>query len=248
MEEKKKGMSPILIVILSIVVICLVGFCVWYGVNYFKGEEKSVEEPSSNVEQSPDSETKNNSCDAIKEPESYIENEKLSSEFKKVESVAYYYYSFFTYCGDGELKVDQDIDNPNDDVHISKQFKSYDELLNYLKKYMSDEVIKQKTYNPINNKDMYYEKDGKLYCRGSEHISSSIYNYKNMNVKIKSLTDKKAETIIIVERIVLEDLETEYFEVTFERTDSNWVITKYNKYKSEYMGEVSCGDDVSIEE
>ena len=41
MEEKKKGMSPILIVILTIIGICLVGFCTWYGVNYFKGEKES---------------------------------------------------------------------------------------------------------------------------------------------------------------------------------------------------------------
>ena len=40
MEEKKKGMPPILIVILSVLGTCLVGFCVWYGVNYSKGEEK----------------------------------------------------------------------------------------------------------------------------------------------------------------------------------------------------------------
>ena len=54
MEENKKGISPILIVILTIIGICLVGFCVWYGVNYFKGEEKHnnpVDEPSSVIEQ-----------------------------------------------------------------------------------------------------------------------------------------------------------------------------------------------------
>ncbi len=51
MEENKKGMSPILIVVLTIIGICLVGFCTWYGVNYFKGEEKSVEEQSSVIEQ-----------------------------------------------------------------------------------------------------------------------------------------------------------------------------------------------------
>ena len=51
MEEKKKRMSPILIIILTIIGICLVGFCTWYGINYFKGEEKSVEEQSSVIEQ-----------------------------------------------------------------------------------------------------------------------------------------------------------------------------------------------------
>ena len=54
MEEKKKGMSPILIVILSIIGICLVGFGIWYGVNYFKGEEKPIEEqPSSQLNNQP---------------------------------------------------------------------------------------------------------------------------------------------------------------------------------------------------
>ncbi len=41
MEEKKKGLSPILIVILTIIGTCLVGLLVWYGINHFKGEEKS---------------------------------------------------------------------------------------------------------------------------------------------------------------------------------------------------------------
>ena len=39
MEENKKGMPIWLIVILSVLGVCLVGFCVWYGINYFKGEE-----------------------------------------------------------------------------------------------------------------------------------------------------------------------------------------------------------------
>ncbi len=54
MEEKKKRMSPILIIILTIIGICLVGFCVWYGINYFKEEEKPnnpIDEPSSVIEQ-----------------------------------------------------------------------------------------------------------------------------------------------------------------------------------------------------
>ena len=45
MEEKK--MSPILIVILSVLGTCLVGFCVWYGVNYFKDDVEP--EPINNV-------------------------------------------------------------------------------------------------------------------------------------------------------------------------------------------------------
>ncbi len=51
MEDNKKGMSTILIVVLTIIGICLVGFCTWYGVNYFKGEKElnnPVDEPSSN--------------------------------------------------------------------------------------------------------------------------------------------------------------------------------------------------------
>ena len=49
MEEKKKAISPILIVILTIIGICLVGFCVWYGVNYFKGEKENSEQGNTNT-------------------------------------------------------------------------------------------------------------------------------------------------------------------------------------------------------
>ncbi len=55
MEEKR--MSPILIVILSVLGTCLVGFVVWYGVKYFKNLEEPeeptpempVEQPSSST-------------------------------------------------------------------------------------------------------------------------------------------------------------------------------------------------------
>ncbi len=53
MKEKKKGMSPILIVILSVLCTCLVGFLVYYGVKYFKGEENKSSNPvdeQSNIE------------------------------------------------------------------------------------------------------------------------------------------------------------------------------------------------------
>ncbi len=231
MEEKKKGMSPILIVILTIIGICLVGFCVWYGVNYFKGEEKPVEQPSSNVEQSLNSETnkvENNSCDDIKEPENYIENDALVSEFSKIHKFVYVFFLETTYCGEGELQVVEDIDNPNDDAAISKQFKSYDELLDYLKKYMSIAVINR--HSNI-GKENYYVKDGKLYCKLDS--KGWLYGYESSKVNIISLNNNKAETRIIVKSINEWDVEVsellEYFNATFEKVDGNWVITKYKE-------------------
>ena len=75
MEENKKGMSPILIVILTIIGICLVGFCAWYGVNYFKGENKLNNSGTSEVE--------DNSHDVINEPENYIKNALIQSLLEK---------------------------------------------------------------------------------------------------------------------------------------------------------------------
>ena len=51
MEEKKKGISPILIVILSIIGTCLIIFGVYYVVNHFKEEEKT-DDKQPNVETS----------------------------------------------------------------------------------------------------------------------------------------------------------------------------------------------------
>ena len=40
--ESKKSVSPILIVVLTIIGTCLVGLCIFLGIKYFKGEEKNV--------------------------------------------------------------------------------------------------------------------------------------------------------------------------------------------------------------
>ena len=48
--ESKKSMSPILIVILSVLGTCLVGFLVYYGVNYFKGEDVDVSSSNGEIE------------------------------------------------------------------------------------------------------------------------------------------------------------------------------------------------------
>lgn len=40
MEIAKKEAKPFIIIICVIIGLFLVGFCIWYGVNYFKGEEK----------------------------------------------------------------------------------------------------------------------------------------------------------------------------------------------------------------
>ncbi len=220
MEEKKKGMSPILIVIFTIIGICLVGFCTWYGVNYFKGENKPNNSGASEVEE-------DNSHNVINEPENYIENVELEAEFSKIHKFAYDYFIGETYCGEHEETAVPDIDNSNLDVYVSKQFKTYDELLNNLKKYMSIDVMAQKIGSASSDKNNYYEKDGKLYCR--LNYKGWVLDYESTTVKIKSLTDNRADTRIIVKSTDEYEQYLENFDVTFEKINGNWVITKYKE-------------------
>ncbi len=59
--EEKKGMSPVLIVILSVLAICLIAFGVWFGIRYVNKVEKTQpgepEEVSTIVEDEPTTNT-----------------------------------------------------------------------------------------------------------------------------------------------------------------------------------------------
>lgn len=215
MEEKKKGMSQILIIILTIIGICLVGFCAWYGVNYFKGENKLNNSGASEVE--------DNSHDVINEPENYIKNAELEAEFSKIHKFAYDYFLSWPYCGESEIV------NGDELLRVSKQFKTYNELLNYLNKYMSEAVIKQSSFSDEEN---YYEKDGKLYCKTDAKGWS--YEYESSKVNITNLTNNKAETKITIRSVNESYGLLEYFDVTFEKINDVWVITKYNKSGEDY--------------
>ena len=88
MEESKKGMSPILIVILVLVGSCLLGVGLWYGLNYFKGEDKPVDTPTeetnnSNVLTSELKDIFYNNSSAIKIP-LYPSKEKVYENYEKI--------------------------------------------------------------------------------------------------------------------------------------------------------------------
>lgn len=213
MEEKK--VPTWLIVLLIAVGICLVGFGIWYGVNYFKGENKPNNSGASEVE--------DNSHDVINEPENYIKNAELEAEFSKIHKFAYDYFLSWPYCGESEIV------NGDELLKVSKQFKTYNELLNYLNKYMSEAVIKQSSFSDEEN---YYEKDGKLYCKTDAKGWS--YEYESSKVNIINLNADKAETKIIIRSVDESYGLLEYFDVTFEKINGNWVITKYNKSGVDY--------------
>ena len=202
MEGTKKGMSPILMAVLVLVGSCLLAVGLWYGLNYFKGEDK----PS-------DSNT------PVEESTSYISNPELELEFSKIHKFAYYYFVSWPYCGESE-KV-----NGDETLKVSKQFKTYNELLSYLNSYMSEEVMNQSRYF---KKENYYEKDGKLYC--ITDAKGWVYEYDSSKVDIVNSTDNKAETKITFKSSNGEEYRlTEFFDVTFEKINDSWIITKYNK-------------------
>ena len=92
---------------------------------------------------------------------------------------------------------------------------------------MSEEVIKQNIYTVEEN---YYVKDGKLYCKFD--TKGWIYEYQSNKVNIVNLTDVKAETKVTVTNIDPENSEyVEEFDVTFEKVNDSWIITKYEEIK-----------------
>ncbi len=90
--ESKKSMPPILIVILTVIGTCLVGFLVYYGINYFKDEET----PNNSVDDNPpnvvspvgeeiDFPQKSDDSVALGNLSEYLSKEVFKTDFKNLE-------------------------------------------------------------------------------------------------------------------------------------------------------------------
>ncbi len=143
MEEKKKGMSPILIVILTIIGTCLVGFCVWYGVNYFKGEKSS----------SSGNETNNISNDKIQLYNSLTSNNggfyfNKSVSINDISTKEFLEYVFGMYVKENNFTLSYDLDCITDDGRhygdcsdVKVPFASKETIDSYIKNKFNTEKI-----------------------------------------------------------------------------------------------------------
>ena len=170
-------------------------------------------------------------------PEEHIEIEKsIKSKLVEVFEFVYNYNkSKFhgNYCIGGTDKNDTiKISNDNEPQHkyniASTEYSSFKEMMDYLKTYMTPNIIYNNDKMTIDN---FVERDGKLYCPYFETNKGDIYEFKNAEIKYS----KPYETVIYVtmETTLVFDNEStnELFDVTFTKKNNNWIISSYNQFK-----------------
>lgn len=208
MENKNTGLK-IMVIILCLLVVGLSGYIVYDKV---LNKEDNVQDTNSNE-----------NGDGQDIYEELDENTK--SELKKVFRFVYNYYDTGNaYCGEYSNEYITTLKTPSNGFYASKQFTSYSEMINYLKGYMSEEVINGK--NSI-KKEYYTEKDGKLYCEDLGK-GGNLYQLENITIKNSKTSMNMIYTAIETE-LVYEDTIYETYKVTFEKRDNRWIISSYEK-------------------
>lgn len=141
-------------------------------------------------------------------------------------------YNFFdtpnTYCGDTN---DNDRNTtskvPSNGFIASTEFTSYDEMIDYLKKYITEELIFRKAQE---KNERYVEQEGKLYCEDLGK-GGNIYQIKDVEIEIKMVNS--SQTIAQVTAIMeLFNDESVRYEEKYDLIidDSNGgIVTLYNK-------------------
>ena len=147
---------------------------------------------------------------------------------------AYYYFDEpNTYSGDSKhpINMEEKIVGRNDNFntaivfYASTQFKTYNEMINYLSGIMTEELINKKA---TIDKRYYIEKDNKLYCE--DLGKGGITQIENCIIEnIESIINNK---IIATGSIWISDgpdYASDLIDVqlTFEKKGTEWIITEY---------------------
>lgn len=144
-------------------------------------ETNNQDEPKSNDKEN--TETTNN--DSLEQDYTNLINQ-LKDTFKVVYKVR---NDTHVYCGNEFAKSDK-LDGTGSNYYVSKSYDTFDNMINGLKKYATEEVLGLR-------KEFYVEEDGKLYCEGNE--KHDVFKLKDFNIQINKITDKKVFTTIFAE-------------------------------------------------
>ena len=214
-NQKKKSNIGV-IILLVIIIVCLVGYIVYS--NMLKDNKSSTN--SSSIKSNKNSlvgENEENTNQVIEEIIAATDNsnqdnelnfstllEQLKDSFQVVYTLK---NGSYAYCGNDASKSDK-TDNIGNSYYLSNSYKSYDDLINSLKKYASENVLDI-------NKENYIEENGNLYCKG--YGKSNPYQPVDYIIQIEKMTDNNISATIAVELL-----------------DSNTNTYLYGNYKVEY--------------
>lgn len=212
MEKKNTGLI-VLVIILCLLVLGLGGYIVY---------DKVLNKPV-------DTEIKEDVNNVIEQNES-VDYVKLENELKENFDVIYGVYSSpNTYCGK-DSKVSEKNSPNGGKYQESTQFKTYDELYNYLSEYATSDVLSK--LNKI-NKEFYLEEDGKLYC--SNLGKGGVYKHTDTLFKFDSLTKDSAtgiaNVILVTDMSGSETYEIEKYNFEFTKNNDKFIISKFELVK-----------------
>ena len=144
---------------------------------------------------------------------------------------AEYYEMPKVYCGETEGSLH--FEELGYSYYKSTQFNSYDEIINYLKQYMSENVIEGHRFFDSGD-PTYYEKDGNLYCFDTG--KGGVQEFYDRLLEIKSISS---------DTITAKGITTEYtpinpddnfikntydyivYNIKYEKIDNEWIITSF---------------------
>ena len=241
MERKNIGLK-IFIIILCLLVVGLTGYIV-YDKLLLDDNDKCVnnnisnENGSNNVIDNNGNTNDNEEKIGFVKPEEHVEIDKnIKSELTEVLEFVYDYYDWSNgYCG--AYSHDDKIFPENTGFvyanyyTASSKYNSFDEMINHLKGYMTENVI----YEKIVSRDRYIEKDGKLYCPDYGK-GGSIYSLED--VRIKYSKPWINGYYVTMETTLVDGYTgnsyTELFDVTFDKKYNKWIITSFERFKFYY--------------
>ena len=129
------------------------------------------------------------------------------------------------YCGEGVYDFPLNYYNAeNGEVYLpSKQYKTKNEVLEYLKTYLSDKFI-----NKIISEKDYLEKEDKLYCLTPRKASLSYIKEKS-TYEVNEVTENR---IVGTGKVAYNAVDTEMIltcKYTLVKDANNWVLNEYEE-------------------
>ena len=234
MEKKNVGMK-VAIVILCLLIVGLTGYIVYDKV-FSKDNDKCVDNNISNRDENNISKNDEENIGFVK-PEEHVELEdNIKSELIEIFNFVHdynnsHYYGF--YCV-GDTDKSDVIDPPGGSVSwhkyniASKEYSTFNEMIDYLKNYMTVNVIYSSQYMDDDN---FIEKDGKLYCPYYETNKGDIGNLESVKIKYSKPYENVIYTTIERTLVYEEDNRwSELFDVTFSKRNNKWIISSYNQF------------------
>ena len=162
----------------------------------------------------------------------YIDGNDYEELVKVLQEKVKFTYDYFdfanAYCGEyGDEYINDENTNSNG-FRVSKQFKNYQEMIAFLKNYMTEDII----YSKNSIKEEYYiEKDEKLYCEDLGKGGIDLLD--DIMLQINKIGENEIDATIAV---VLSEVQQEGFnknytkyDLVFTKSNDNWIISSYKK-------------------